>query len=155
MKIAGWMYDVYKKQAADGLSDDEALRTVFDQIEEAEIWIPEQEILKRYRSRKSQFKKRPAGENVPNHIFQMEAILDKALYRIDALETKIDEFEAFQSEIQKLQNYYESQQWKDDFAMDEAGLYPDRVKRGILSEDGIYNMLERNKELLDRISIRQ
>lgn len=155
IKITGWMYDAYKKQAADGLSDDEALQTVFDQIEEAEIWIPEHEILKRYRSKKTQFKKRLAGENVPKHIFQMEAILDKALSRIDALETKIDEFEEFQSEIQKLQNYYGSQQWKDDFAMDEAGLYPDRVKRGILSEDGIYNMLERNKELLDRISIRQ
>ena len=45
------------------------------------------------------------------------------------------------------------QQWKDDFAMDEKGELPDKLKRGILSEDGIYNLLERNKELKERIGI--
>ncbi len=29
--------------------------------------------------------------------------------------------EEFQTEIQKLEAYYASQQWKDDFAMDEKG----------------------------------
>nr|WP_330363538.1 DUF4298 domain-containing protein [Butyrivibrio sp. LC3010] len=42
-----------------------------------------------------------------------------------------------------------SQQWKDDFAMDEEGKFPKRLKKGVLSEDGIYNMLERNKELMN------
>ena len=37
--------------------------------------------------------------------------------------------------------------------MDEAGEFPDKLKRGVLSEDGIWNMLERNKELLERIGI--
>ncbi len=46
-----------------------------------------------------------------------------------------------------------SQHWKDDFAMDEKGELPDKLKRGILSEDGIYNLLERNKELKERIGI--
>lgn len=45
-----------------------------------------------------------------------------------------------------------SQQWKEDFAMDEAGEFPDRLKRGVLSEDGIYNLLERNKEMMDWIN---
>ena len=39
--------------------------------------------------------------------------------------------------------------------MDEAGEFPDKLKRGVLSEDGIWNMLERNKELLERIGIQQ
>ena len=37
--------------------------------------------------------------------------------------------------------------------MDEAGEFPEKLKRGVLSEDGIWNMLERNKELLERIGI--
>ena len=53
---------------------------------------------------------------------------------------------------QKLEDYYKSQQWKDDFAMDEAGEFPDKLKRGVLSEDGIYNLLERNKEMMDWIN---
>ena len=32
--------------------------------------------------------------------------------------------------------------------MDEDGKFPKRLKNGVLSEDGIYNMLERNKEIL-------
>ena len=70
---------------------------------------------------------------------------------MDALEKKIAEYEEFQAEIQKLEAYYTSQQWKDDFAMDEKGELPDKLKRGILSEDGIYNLLERNKELVERL----
>ena len=39
--------------------------------------------------------------------------------------------------------------------MDEAGKFPEKLKRGVLSEDGIWNMLERNKELLEWIGIQQ
>lgn len=33
--------------------------------------------------------------------------------------------------------------------MDEKSQFPQKLKRGVLSEDGIYNMLERNKEIMD------
>ena len=89
--------------------------------------------------------------DIPPHLFQMEEILDGAIQRMDALEKKMEEYIEFQSEIEKLEAYYTGQQWKDDFAMDEEGKFPEGLKRGILSEDGIYDMLERNKELLDRI----
>jgi hypothetical protein len=85
----------------------------------------------------------------------METILDNAIQKMDALEKKIAEYEAFQAEIQKLEVYYTSPQWKADFAADEAGQYPDKLKRGVLSEDGIWNMLERNRELLERIGIQR
>ncbi len=32
--------------------------------------------------------------------------------------------------------------------MDEEGKFPKRLKKGVLSEDGIYNMLARNKEIM-------
>ena len=41
-----------------------------------------------------------------------------------------------------LARYYESAQWRSDFAADEAGLLPSTLKRGVLSEDGVYNFLQ-------------
>ena len=76
----------------------------------------------------------------------MEDIFDRANYLIG---NNTGELKAFQPEIERLESYYTSQQWKDDFALDEAGKLPDSLKRGVLSEDGIYDLLERNKEMLN------
>lgn len=146
------MFQAYKQQVDEHLSDDEALQFVFDKIDEADIWIPEYEIEQAYKKRKSHFKDRMIKENIPQHILEMEAVLEKANSKIDALEERIKNFEEFQTEIKKLEAYYTSQQWKDDFELDEKGEFPKNLKRGVLSEDGIYNMLERNKELMDRIN---
>ena len=45
-----------------------------------------------------------------------------------------------------LSTYYASDDWKADFAADEAGLLPTDLPRGVLSEDGIYNVLEDYRE---------
>ena len=47
-----------------------------------------------------------------------------------------------QEAIRILAEYYGSVEWKQDFADDEAGLLPKDLKRGVLSEDGIWNILE-------------
>ena len=65
-----------------------------------------------------------------------------------ALEQRIADYKEYQTKIQELEAYYTSRQWKDDFAMDEEGKFPKKLKKGVLSEDGIYNMLERNKEIM-------
>ena len=38
--------------------------------------------------------------------------------------------------------------YEKNLALDEAGKIPSSLRRGVLSEDGIYNLLERFKELL-------
>ena len=45
--------------------------------------------------------------------------------------------------LRELAVYYGSAAWKRDFAADEAGLLPADLRRGVLSEDGIYNLLEK------------
>lgn len=90
-------------------------------------------------------------EKAVTRIRAMEDILDIAMQKIDALEESIAAFEACQPEIQKLASYYSSNNWKEDFALDEKGKLPPDLKRGVLSEDGIYNLLERNKELLEKL----
>ena len=44
--------------------------------------------------------------------------------------------------IDALEAYYESPLWKADFAADEDGRFPAGMKRGVLSEDGVYDLLE-------------
>lgn len=43
--------------------------------------------------------------------------------------------------LQELTEYYENGQWMADYEADEAGQLPRDLKRGILSEDGVYNLL--------------
>ncbi|MCR5019957.1 MAG: DUF4298 domain-containing protein [Ruminococcus sp.] len=47
--------------------------------------------------------------------------------------------------MKALSVYYGSDAWKRDYAADEAGLLPKELKRGVLSEDGIYNLLDEQK----------
>ena len=83
--------------------------------------------------------------------FAMESILDKATQKMDTLEKKIAEYEEFQSEIKKLEAYYTSPQWKDDYAMDEAGEFPEKLKRGVLSQDGIFSRELESRRCRSRI----
>lgn len=50
-----------------------------------------------------------------------------------------------------LEAYYTSPAWRTDFEADEAGLLPPDLKRGVLSEDGIYNLLEEYKRLEEEL----
>ena len=90
-------------------------------------------------------------ENAIKRINEMESILDEALRRMDNAEEAPQDLLEYQAEIKKLDEYYSGQDWKDDFALDEDGLLPKDLKRGVLSEDGIYDALERNKEVMERI----
>ena len=42
----------------------------------------------------------------------------------------------------ELVRYYESDQWLRDYELDEQGLLPNDLKRGVLSQDGVYDLLE-------------
>ena len=43
--------------------------------------------------------------------------------------------------VSLLTQYLESGQWLRDFELDEKGKLPSGLKRGILSEDGLYNLI--------------
>lgn len=63
--------------------------------------------------------------------------------RIMALEdAPAESLAKLQKLLQKLDTYYRSDAWKQDYAADEAGLLPKNLKRGVLSEDGLYHLLE-------------
>ena len=84
-------------------------------------------------------------------IRQMERRLDRALLAVKRLSTALDIWEAVQEDIAALDKYYGSDEWKQDFADDEVGLLPADLKRGVLSEDAIWNLLADCKELNKKV----
>lgn len=49
--------------------------------------------------------------------------------------------------IQTLSDYYESGDWLQDYEFDEQCLLPSDLKRGVLSQDGLYDLLSKVKEI--------
>ena len=43
--------------------------------------------------------------------------------------------------LKALKAYYEGGQWLRDYELDERGILPQTLKRGVLSQDGVYNLL--------------
>lgn len=82
-----------------------------------------------------------------DRITHMEALFDKSEEVIRRLETALEDFAALQPAIAELEAYYTSSQWRKDFEADEAGKLPKDLKRGVLSEDGLWNLLGDYKEL--------
>ena len=81
----------------------------------------------------------------------MERHLDTAVAAVKRLSTALDKWEDAQQSIAALDKYYGSEEWRQDYAADEAGLLPADLKRGVLSEDGIWNLLTDVKELTERM----
>lgn len=47
-----------------------------------------------------------------------------------------------QGKIKLLNDYYTSREWLHDYELDEQGLLPPGLKRGVLSQDAVYDLLE-------------
>ena len=71
----------------------------------------------------------------------MEEWFDLAKEAMEEPVMRLDQYEKVQEAIAILSEYYGSDEWKQDYADDEAGLLPKDLKRGVLSEDGIWNLL--------------
>ena len=84
-------------------------------------------------------------------IRKMERRLNRALAAVKHLTGALDKWEAVQDDIAALEEYYGDGEWRKDFEDDEAGRIPQDLKRGVLSEDGIWNLLTDCKELKERI----
>lgn len=84
-------------------------------------------------------------------IKKMESLFDKSGKIIEQLEQAIDNFSSLQPAIGELEAYYSSD-WRTDFEAEEAGELPAGLKCGVLSEDGLWNLLEdyqRLKKLME------
>ena len=84
-------------------------------------------------------------------IAKMEDIYDRSRKAIDDLNRGLEAYKAVQKDLEKLIAYYDGRQWLKDFTDDENGKLPGDLKRGVLSEDGVYDLLEDEKEMIFRM----
>ncbi|MBR4516033.1 MAG: DUF4298 domain-containing protein [Bacteroidaceae bacterium] len=84
-------------------------------------------------------------------IRKMERHLNRASAALKRLSSALDKYDEAKEDIAVLSAYYASNDWKQDYADDEAGRLPKNLKRGVLSEDGIWNLLEAHQELQERM----
>ena len=88
---------------------------------------------------------RKAGYKQPEAVARvcaMEELFDRALSLSKKEKKTAREEKELEAAAARLKEYYESPLWREDFEADEAGKFPKDLKRGVLSEDGIYNLLD-------------
>lgn len=77
----------------------------------------------------------------------MEQHLDRASQAVMQLSAALDQYAEAQQSLTALSHYYGSDDWRQDYADDEAGHLPPSLKRGVLSEDAAWNVLTDSREL--------
>ena len=70
----------------------------------------------------------------------MESIVE----RIQRMEAHFDRAEP--EDLAILAEYYDSGLWLSDYEADERGEIPKDLKRGVLSQDGLYDLLSEQRE---------
>ena len=75
----------------------------------------------------------------------------RRFYRLDRIE-RVEQYERLFDEatarpdaekLRLLDAYYTSGEWREDYEADERGEFPPDMKRGVLSQDALYDLLER------------
>ena len=76
-----------------------------------------------------------------------ESLLDQVKKELGRMQTKKDGSPELKKRLQELDEYYGSVIWFQDYNADLAGELPEDLKRGVLTEDGIYDVLMDYQEL--------
>ncbi len=84
--------------------------------------------------------------NQIERIQKMEEYLNEAEGAVKAFSEAIGRVSAARAGIEELEAYLGSEEWCRDREDDEAGRLPQDLRRGVLSEDGIYNVIMENRQ---------
>ncbi|MBR6951223.1 MAG: DUF4298 domain-containing protein [Oscillospiraceae bacterium] len=75
-------------------------------------------------------------------IRQNEEKMDRCLAALSLLRTACAKWRAVREDLSALEAYYCGPEWKLDYEADESGRIPADLKRGVLSQDGIGDLLD-------------
>ena len=89
-------------------------------------------------------------EKIVQRVRRMEGLYDELLAAGQSLGKALEQFEKAHVLAKKLDAYYATH-WMEDFQADENGLLPADLKRGVLSEDGLWNALADYRALVIRM----
>ena len=82
-------------------------------------------------------------QSIVQRVSLMESYMDELLTAIETIsdpDTLLND-ESLAYKLSTLTDYMESGQWLSDYECDERGELPHNLKRGVLSQDGLYNLL--------------
>lgn len=80
-------------------------------------------------------------EDIITRVRQMEQYMDEVAEVLKSNPAQVIENEDLIKKIEILTNYMDSGQWLADYEADERGELPRDLKRGVLSQDGLYNLI--------------
>lgn len=85
-----------------------------------------------------------------NEIVERDGKMYKRFYRLDRIR-RVEKYERLFDEavvsrdpgkLRLLENYYTSGEWREDYEADEREELPPDLKRGVFSQDALYDLLE-------------
>ena len=79
-------------------------------------------------------------------IKKMEEKLDNVTPKVNAFEESLGNLNSAFEDIKVLSDYYKKE-WKEDYEADEQGKIPKEVKRGVLSQDTLFDLLAKLNEM--------
>lgn len=82
-------------------------------------------------------------ETAEQRIRRMELYFDTLHRAVIEAPELLDTDEALTLMLCRLTEYYDGGLWLRDYTLDEEGKLPHSLKRGVLSQDGIYDLIER------------
>ena len=84
-------------------------------------------------------------------IARYENEMNRLSEAVRSLEEALDAFSEVKDLASDLDAYLGSEEWWQDFNDDEAGMLPAELKRGVLSEDALYNALSDYRGLIVKL----
>ena len=81
-------------------------------------------------------------EEAIQRVQKMEQYLDDILEGLHEDDQNIWEDEVLQEKLKDLSEYYNNGLWLEDYDRDCAGEFPRDLKRGVLSQDTLYDLFE-------------
>lgn len=81
-------------------------------------------------------------EEAIQRVQKMEQYLDDILEGLHEDDQNIGEDEVLQEKLKDLSEYYSNGLWLEDYDRDCAGEFPRDLKRGVLSQDTLYDLFE-------------
>ena len=111
----------------DDYTDDDTVRMLIDMSFAATSRKPS----KKYKKRETRIQR----------VIRMEQFFDALTEAVRCGDNMLLKDKTLKHMLSELVDYYEKGQWLSDYKADERGELPSDLKRGVLSEDGVYNLL--------------
>ena len=82
-----------------------------------------------------------------SRIRRMEENMEKAARALAVLSAGLEEYAAARPGLDALEEYMTGGDWLRDYDDDCAGRFPTDLNRGVLSQDGLYDLLQEDRRL--------